>query len=63
MECLAIAGHDEERVVDAHTKADHRNHLRGEVGHLTHVAEQPNDARAKTETDERCANRQAHGEH
>ena len=37
---LAEAGHDEERVVDSYTKADHQRQLRAEVGHVDDVTDE-----------------------
>ena len=40
---LAVAGDDEQRVVDAHADADHRGQRRREALQRVHVREQPDD--------------------
>ena len=58
----AVAGDDEEHVVDPDADADHRGHLRREVGHLEHVGQQRDEAQADAEADDRDEDRQAHGQ-
>ena len=53
VQALAVAGDDEQRVVDADADADHRRELRREVGGGDDVAEQLDDAR------DRCRSRRA----
>ena len=43
-EVLAVAGDDEQRVVDADAEADHRSELGGELGDRDDVGEERHDA-------------------
>ena len=58
----AVAGDDEEHVVDPDADADHRGHLRREVGHLEQVGQERDQAQADAEADDRDEDRQAHGQ-
>ncbi len=57
-----VAGDDEQHVVDADADADHRRHLRGEVGDLEHVGEQGDAAEPDAEAEQGDEDREAGGE-
>ena len=59
---VAVAGDDEERVVDADAEADHQRELGGEVGHVDEVAAEPDHAEPGAEAEQRGHDRQAHRE-
>jgi hypothetical protein len=48
-QALAVTGHDEQRIVDAHAEADEKHELGGELGHADDVAEQADDADRRPE--------------
>ena len=58
----AVAGDDEQHVVDAHSDADHRGDLRSEVGHLEEVRRQRHEAQTDAQADDRNEDREAHGQ-
>ena len=60
---LAVAGDDEQGVVDADTEADHDHHVRAEGGHGDEVAERHEDPEAHAHPDQGGEDRQAHGHH
>ena len=63
VEVLAVAGDDEQRVVDADTDADHRHRGGGEVGHVDEVADDEDQRDAGADAEQRGADRQPHREH
>ncbi len=63
VQVLAIAGDDEQRVVDTDPEPDHRGHLRREVRHVLEPAEQGGQRDCGAEAEQRGADRQAHGDH
>jgi hypothetical protein len=63
VELLAVAGDDEQRVVDADAQPDHHAQERGEVGDGHEVAEDGDDHRAEADAEQRHAHGQAHGQH
>ena len=62
VQVLPVSGHDEQRVIDADTEAEHDGHRRGEVGDRKDVAEQPGEDRAHADAGEGDADGKAHGE-
>jgi hypothetical protein len=63
VELLAVAGDDEQRVVDADAEADHDAQERCEVRDREHLAQQGDDGGAETDAEQGHAHRQAHGQH
>ena len=63
VELLAVAGDDEQRVVDADAEADHQADERREVGDLHEVAGQDHERATEADAEQRDADRQAHGQH
>ena len=63
MQVLAVAGDDEQRVVDADAEADHRRHLDGELGHREHGGGETDHADAAEQPEDRGAEREAHRQH
>ena len=63
VELLAIAGDDEERVVDADAEADHDPEERREVGDREDVGQQGDDRHADADAEQRVADGQPHREH
>ena len=61
-EALAVPGHDEQRVVDAHAEADQQDQLGREHRHLEDVAEQADHADGRAERRQRRQQGQGHGE-
>jgi hypothetical protein len=60
---LAVAGDDQQRVVDADAQTDHDAQEGGEVGDGQHVAEDGDDGGPQPDAEQRHAHRQAHGQH
>ena len=60
---LAVAGDDEERVVDPDAQSDHQGELGGEVGHAQDPAHQPDQAESGPEPEQGGDDREAHREH
>ena len=58
---LAVAGHDEERIVDAHPEADHGHDLGGERRSGDHMREQIEDGEGHGNPEEGGDDRQPHG--
>ena len=56
-----VAGHDEQRVVDAHAEADHHRHLRGEVRRRHDGRPQTERGDGRRHAGQRGDDRQAHG--
>ena len=63
LESLAVAGDDEQRVVDADADADHRGQRRREALQRVHVREQADDRQPDRDAGERDDDRQHHREH
>jgi hypothetical protein len=63
LQTLAVAGDDEQRVVDADADADHGAERDGEVGDRHHVRQQRDDAGADADAEQRDPDRQAHRQH
>jgi hypothetical protein len=63
VQLLAVAGDDQQGVVDADAQADHDAEERGEVGDRDHVAEQRDDRGAEADAEQGDAHRQAHRQH
>ena len=63
VQLLAVAGDDEQRVVDADAEADHDADERREVGDLEDVAGDDHRRAAEADAGERGADRQAHRQH
>ena len=63
LESLSVAGDDEQRVVDAHTDADHRRQRRGEALQRIHVRQQTDDGKPDRDTGQRDDDGQHHREH
>ena len=61
-EVLAVAGDEEEGVVDAHTDADHGDHLRRPRRDVDEVVDEAEGAGAEGEAEQGGADRQAHGD-
>ena len=61
-QALAVAGHDEQGVVDAHPQADQQDQLRRELGHLEDVAEQADHADGGPQRGQGRHQGQDHGE-
>ena len=59
---VAVAGDDEEGVVDADAEADHQRQLGGEVDHVDEPAAEPDQAEARAESEQRGHDRQPHRE-
>ena len=57
---LAVAGDDEERVIDADAEPDHQRQLRREVGHAQHPAAQTDQTDPGAEPEQGRRDRQAH---
>ena len=57
---FAVAGDDEQRVVDADTEADHGDHRRREVRHRDHVADQRHEGEGDADAEQGDADRQPH---
>ncbi len=62
-DALAIAGDDEQRVVDPDADADHGRHLGREVGHREEVREQLEQGDADAEAGQRGDHGETHGHH
>src|SRR3990172_4635493 len=62
MQAGAVAGDDEQRVVDADADADDRRDLGREVGHGQHARYEADDRGATTDAEQRGQDRQPHGE-
>jgi hypothetical protein len=62
VELLAVAGDDQQRVVDADTEADHDPQERGEVGDRQHLAQQGDDRGSEADAEQCDTDGQAHGE-
>ena len=60
VEPLAVAGHDEQGVVDPHTDPDHRGDLRREIRHADPVGEHKHERDADADAEQRGEDRQAH---
>jgi hypothetical protein len=60
---LAVAGGDEQGVVDAHPQADHDAEEGGEVGDGEDVAQKGDEGRADADPEEGHAHGKAHGQH
>ena len=63
MHVLPESGHDEERVVDADTEAEHHGDRRGEVGDRKDVAQESGEDRSHPDAGEGDADGETHGEH
>ena len=63
VQLLAVAGDDEQRVVDADAEADHDAEERREVGDGEDVRQQGDDRHADADAEQRVADRQPHREH
>jgi len=59
---LAVAGDDEQGVVDPHAKADQRRELGAERSHVEHVGEQAIDGQAAAQRQAGRGQRQHHGQ-
>ena len=63
VQLLAVAGDDQERVVDADAEPDHDAEEGGEVGDRHHVAQQGDEGGADADAEEGDADGQPHGQH
>jgi hypothetical protein len=62
LEAFAVAGDDEQGVVDAHADADHQHGLVGEAGHVDQVDGQADQADAGADAEQGGQQGQAHGQ-
>ncbi len=63
VQVLPVSGHDEQRVVDTDTEAEHDGDRGREVGDREEVCEQPGKDRSHSDAGEGDADGEAHGEH
>ena len=63
VQVLPESGHDEERVVDADTEAEHHGDRRGEVGDRQDVGQQSGEDRSHPDAGKGDADGETHGEH
>ena len=63
VQVLPVSGDDEQRIVDAHTQADHQAEERSELGHLDEVGEDRDGHRAGHDAGDGHADGQTHGQH
>ena len=61
-EGVAVAGDDEQRVVDAHPDGDHRGHRRRPLGNVDDVGEQRDQSGGDADAEHGGDDRQAHGQ-
>ena len=62
-EVLAVAGNEEEGVIDADTDADHRHHLRRPRRDVDQIVDEPEGTRAQRKTEQGGADRETHRNH